>query len=568
MTPCKSGVRRAVGYMRRVNAGEEVTSRKVVAQCQRMQAEFYAIRREDCPWRFDAARAERPIRFIERFLSPSKGDYDRMRLMDWQCFALAMIFGWVSKETGLRRFQEALIYVGSGNGKSTLMAGIAAFMASKDGERGADVCLFANSRDQASIVFEECKKQIANSPLISERFRVTRDAIYYDRTGSKIRSFASDSGKLDGLNPHAAVFDEIHEFQNFKLVNVVKRKRVKRRQPLFIYLTTAGYVNEGPLDYYYRLFSDSLVDGKLAKEVADRLFGLMYELDADDKIEDVRTWKKANPGLGYLLHEKDMEVAWETAKHIPQERADFICKNLNLKVNADESSFVDWSVLMRNDGVIDPAEVEGYEAYAGFDLSTREDFTSAAIVAPMHDGREYVLHHSWVPRKTLEASPEGADFYSWAMMGALTIIDGEYIQQDMVADWIIEQSRRFDLMSVGYDPANAIWCVRQLESKGIHCEVVRQGPITLNDPMKDVKELLLSGKLVSNNDPMLRWYMSNVRLSREARHADKQNWMPTKRKKSLKIDGYMAYLFAHTAMMRRRAPPVDEERYEIYSMTM
>ena len=32
-------------------------------------------------------------------------------------------------------------------------------------------------------------------------------------------------------------------------------------------------------------------------------------------------------------------------------------------------------------------------------------------------------------------------------------------------------------------------------------DVVRQGPITLNDPMKDIKELLLGGKVVSNSDP-------------------------------------------------------------------
>ena len=30
-----------------------------------------------------------------------------------------------------------------------------------------------------------------------------------------------------------------------------------------------------------------------------------------------------------------------------------------------------------------------------------------------------------------------------------------------------------------------------LENKGFDCAVVRQGPLTLNDPMKDIKELLL-----------------------------------------------------------------------------
>jgi phage terminase large subunit-like protein len=100
-----------------------------------------------------------------------------------------------------------------------------------------------------------------------------------------------------------------------------------------------------------------------------------------------------------------------------------------------------------------------------------------------------------------------------------------------------------------------------LEGKNIACDVVRQGPITLNDPMKDIKEMLLDGNIVSNNDPMLRWYTDNVRLSKEARHTDKANWMPQKRKRSLKIDGFMAFLFAHTCAMRDRKAPLDEDEY-------
>ena len=111
-----------------------------------------------------------------------------------------------------------------------------------------------------------------------------------------------------------------------------------------------------------------------------------------------------------------------------------------------------------------------------------------------------------------------------------------------------------------WDPATG---ELNLEGRGLHCEVVRQGPITLNDPMKDLKEMLLDGRVVSNNDPMLRWYTDNVRLSKEARHADKANWMPTKRKRDLKIDGFMAWLFAHTLAMRAREPEYSDDRFDI-----
>ena len=38
---------------------------------------------------------------------------------------------------------------------------------------------------------------------------------------------ASDSDKLDGLNTHMGIFDEIHEFKDYKLISVIKLKSGK-----------------------------------------------------------------------------------------------------------------------------------------------------------------------------------------------------------------------------------------------------------------------------------------------------------------------------------------------------
>ncbi|WRN67642.1 terminase large subunit [Staphylococcus aureus] len=45
---------------------------------------------------------------------------------------------------------------------------------------------------------------------------------------------ASDSDKLDGLNTHMGIFDEIHEFKDYKLISVIKNSRAARLQPLLI----------------------------------------------------------------------------------------------------------------------------------------------------------------------------------------------------------------------------------------------------------------------------------------------------------------------------------------------
>ena len=207
-----TAVARCFSYAQDVLSGEIEACEKVKRACRRFLDDLERSRTDpDYPWVFDEHKAGRPVDFMERFLVPTKGDYDRMELMGWQCFIECNLYGWVDRETGYRRFREALILVGTGNGKSTMMAGNATFLACKDGERGADIYLLANSKEQAGIVFGECKSQIQASPFLAPRFRTLRDGVYYDKMNATIMHRSSDSKRLDGLNPHGAIFDEIHE---------------------------------------------------------------------------------------------------------------------------------------------------------------------------------------------------------------------------------------------------------------------------------------------------------------------------------------------------------------------
>ena len=552
-----TAVQRCFAYTEDVLAGRIRACEKVEAACRRFLEDLEKSRTDpDFPWMFDEEKARRPVDFMERFLVPTKGDYDRMVLMGWQCFIECNLYGWVHKETGLRRFREGLVLVGTGNGKSTMMAGNATYLSCKDEERGADIYLLANSKEQAGITFGECSRQIQASPALAKRFRPLRDGVYYDKLQSSIKPRSSDSKRLDGLNPHGAIFDEIHEYRDFKLLNIIKRKTVKRRQPMVIYITTMGTVIDGPLAYYYDLFTDAM-EGKLLPEVGDRMFAFIAELDPEDDIEDPENWIKANPGIGVTLDLDELIKQWERAKAIPSERADFICKQLDIMVNADDMAFVQPEVIRRNQDTVEEESLLGRRCYGGFDLSNREDFTAAALEFPLDDGRIFVLLHSWIPQRKVDIDREKLDWYGLQMRGYITIVPGEYVQQEDVHAWFVEQSKKYEIVTIGYDPANATRLVQMLKTGGadypaFDCQVVRQGPITLNDPMKDIKELLLAGQVVSNSDPMLAWYTDNVRISGERRHLDKENWMPMKRNKFRKIDGFMAFLDAHCIRMQKQ----------------
>lgn len=81
------------------------------------------------------------------------------------------------------------------------------------------------------------------------------------------------------------------------------------------------------------------------------MFGFLCELDARDDIEDTSKWIKANPSLGKTLQLKTLAETWERDKKVPQQRADFICKQLNVMVNADDMAFVQPEVIRRNNPV-------------------------------------------------------------------------------------------------------------------------------------------------------------------------------------------------------------------------
>lgn len=541
-------------YAKDVLDGKIVSCKKIKMACERF---FHDLRRSedpDYPWTFDPARAERPINMMERFLVPPKGDYERMELMPWQRFVEGNIYGWVDKKTGLRRFREALIVVGRGNGKSTLVAGNAIFGVSKDDERGADVFLLANSKEQAGIVFETAASQIRAS-RIAKKFRVLRSAIHYDETGGMIQHRASDSRKLDGLNPSMAIFDELHAYRDYKLINVIRRGMNKRRQPLALYITTMGTVLDGPLMDFYSLFTSAMQEGALRDAVADRMFSFICELDEDDDVEDWRNWGKANPSMGVLLDLDQLRADWERCKHVPQERSDFICKQLNIFTNNSDAKYVDFEVLSKNNGSYPEDALAGRDCYAGFDLAMTEDFTSAALLFPLEDHKLYWLSHSWVPRTKAELDNEKIPYFEWQMQGYLTIVDDSYVHYEDVYDWFVEMAGKYTIHSIGYDVANAQMLVRMLEARGMPLHMVRQGSLTLNGPMKSLRETLLDGNLVFNNNPMCRWYLDNVKIRQNNRaDKDKDNWTPCKASRYQKIDGFAALLDAHAEYLRLNCP--------------
>jgi len=532
-----------------VLSGKIISGKRRIQACQRFIDDLEKSEQKDFPWKFDIKKAYRPIDFMERFLVPTKGDYDKMTLQPWQHFVESQLYGWVDKKTGHRRFREGLILVGSGNGKSTMVVGNAVYMLSVDGERGAEVYTLANSKEQARIIYDECKAQVDASGPLSRSLKTTRDGIYFKPLVNKMQPLATDSKNLEGRNVHLGIFDEIQEYRDYKLINVIKAKTKKRKQPLIIYISTLGTVIDGPLMDYYVLGGKILDnDPAISKRASDRMFVYIDEIDEEDDPDDVSCWGKANPSLGVLLNQDDLIDEWERCKLVPAERSNFINKQLNVFTMVDELSFLDTKTIKSNDREIDLEALKGQLCYGGFDLAETNDFCSACLEFPLPDNDFFVLEHTWVPRKKIKEDKEKLDWLELERLGVLTFVDKDYVEYELVLEWYLKMRELYRIDTIGYDPAKAFMLVNEMKSKGFVLNEVRQGELTLTNPMDNLKERFIDRNIIHNNNPLFYWYLGNVKLTKRGPNA---TYLPTKQNKNRKIDGFAALLNAHTEWMRK-----------------
>ncbi len=574
---------RIIGYAEDVLSGNLTACNKVNLACERFINDLSRMGSPDFPWVLDAEEASKPIRFIEKFIKPSDGR-DAMELMPWQCFCEGNIYGWIDPETRLRKHRIALIVVGSGNGKTGLVAGNAIYGVSQEPVQGKDVGILANSKDQSGIMYEDCLATVNASGALERNLKALRRAIIHEKTRNKIKNFSSDFTKMDGLRLFLMILEEMHQYKNYKAIRQVRRNLRKYNNPLEIGITTMGNVLDGVLVKEYRL-SDEMLKGIGNPERNARRFAYIAEMDEGDDASDSSLWIKANPSLGVLLDLKDLQEAYRDAQDVPELLSDFLNKTLNIFTKVDEASYLDHKTVQRNNKTINLEQVRGREAYGGFDMATSYDHCSAALEIPLdgiegYEGKVFMIKHTWVPRVVAERDAEMLDYYGLAMQGYLTIIDGAYVKQEYIIEWFEKWSEVFDIRAIGYDPANATLLVRALTSwRGQYddgrprpvftCDPVRQGALTLNAPMKNLAEMFTDGNIVHNNDPLFVWYLNNVKLRQDYKDKEKENWVPVKLGKSRKIDGFMAFLDAHTTLMRLCPLPgveLPEPEVEFYRL--
>lgn len=501
---------------------------------------------------FDERRGNLPIEFIEKFCKHSKGKWagKPVRLELFQKAFIQALFGFVDKDTRIRKYKKGALFIGRKNGKSTMDSGLANYMLTKDGEGGAEVYSVATKKDQAKVVWDECKRMIKKSPALNKRIRCLVGGIYYDATESFLKALASDSNSLDGLNAHCVIADEVHAWRDKNLLDVMYDSMSAREQPMLLETSTMGKIRESVFDNEYEYFS-AIIDGYEGKGdiVDETVLPVIYELDNPMEWQNEKCWYKANPGLGTIKNIKDLRDKVNRAKNNPTELVNLLCKDFNIRQN-EQDKWVNYDIA-NNEAKFEMEEIRDTYAIGGVDLSSTTDLTCATLLV-IRNNQKYILQQYFIPSERLEfkIKDDKIPYDIWEKRGLVTICEGAKVNYSDVTEWFIKMHEDYDISAlwVGYDPWNTQYWVEEMKGNGFNMVEVRQGAKTMSNPMKQLEADLIDKNVNYNNNPILKWCLCNTSVKRD----DNDNIRPVKGQKSrARIDGAVSLIIAYCVLFEK-----------------
>jgi phage terminase large subunit-like protein len=537
-----------VRYAEDIVDGRIIACKKHIQACERFLSDIERSVDEYFPFTFDVDELYRFYRW-SRMFKHTKGVLANhpIELTDFQLFVVGNIFSWKRKDNGLRRFRKAYIQLARKNAKSQLLALIGSYEGFVSPEQ-SEVYIAGWGREQSSIVYNEVLSQIRNVELLKGKFTDSYGRIRHLKSGSVIQPLSKEARKTgDGKNPSLAVIDEYHVHETSEIYDVLISGMVARANPLIVIITTAGFDMSVPCFVEYQYVSEILSPDSPKEN--DEYFVMICELDKDDDIKDEKNWIKANPivatyaeGVAFLRGEL------AAALDVPEKMRNFLTKNMNLWVDQKDNGYMPMDAW-RACGVSTPPDLAVRECYLGVDLSKKIDLTSISGVIPLGDGRVYVWSHSFMPEDTLAAKrkTDKVPYDLWARQGWLTVTPGAVVDYRFIQAYIkrLESEHLWRFVECCYDPYNASQWAQEMESDGYTMVEIRQGVKTLSEPTKNLRELVVSGQLIHDNNPVLTWAVGNAVI----RQDHNENIMLDKDKSSDRIDPIAALINAHVRAM-------------------
>lgn len=518
---------------------------------------------ESYPYYYDRREVDKFCAFSELMVAvEGKWAGKPITLEPWQKFAFGSKFGWKKKVDGFRRFRETYVEIPRKSGKSTIAAIEALYMLTIDGEAGAQEFCGASNKEQAMVVFRIAKLMVDNNPRFANKFglKTMKESIFCDRTSSFFKPMIGKP--KDGANPSYTILDELHEAPSSEMYDTIKTGMGARQQPLMSVITTAGFNLQGVC---YKRREEAIKT--LQKVITDdRLFTVIYTIDADDKWEDFGNWRKANPNLGVSVFEDYLLSQYETAMRDATQQNAILTKNLNVWCNASTA----WINMPRwRECEVKELRLEdfrGENCWIGIDLASKVDLVGVSFV--FHRDDYYYLFSKAYINKERAMRPENEHYRRYNAMGYLDITEGastdfQYVMAQLFGSKARAKLRdreewryyfgdvsicgetgwedMFRIKEIAYDPRESELMMQTIQTfSSVPCVEFAQSPAFISEPAKTLEAMYLDKKLLHGFNPVLDWNFSNAVLKQSLAKA----YYPTKERAEAKIDLVMSSIMA------------------------
>lgn len=444
--------------------GTKLANKEQIQGCERFLRDL-----NNPAYDFNPRDAEFVIGIIEKTFVHAQGERldgtplrgEPFLLEPFHKYQVYNLLGFFHKDTEIRRFKEAFIYIPRKNIKTSFAAALAWALGILNRRSGSKVYIVAAALKQALESFNFINFNLTQMGE-RENFRVIDNNQEHSIAGDLgdgslfIQALAANPDKQDSLNCNIGIADEMHAYKSPKQYNIIKEAMKAYTNKLMIGITTAGD-NMSSFCYQRLQYCKKILDGTVVDE---QYFVFIAKADEDEKGEVDYTnpieHEKANPAYGVSIRPQDMLNDSIQAQNDPQQRKDFLAKSLNIYTSAVRAYFnVDEFKVSDNKynwSITDLAKLP-ITWYGGADLSKMHDLTATALYGN-YKGVDIIVSHAWFPivAAAKKAEDDGIPLFGWKDDGWLTMCNTPTVNYDDVIKWFKEmRSAGFKIKKVGFD---------------------------------------------------------------------------------------------------------------------
>lgn len=463
---------------------EKIASKKIPVNIDRILAckRFLAdLTREDLDFRqndFDFV-----IDLIEGTIHHVRGEDEAgvsfrgtpMLLTDWQKFVTVNLFGFYKKGSGIRRFNEALIFLPRKQGKTSFSAALAQAKSILDRQSGAKTYIVANSVKQTMESFEFLRDNVEVLRRDVHKLRILDNnqehsiRIDFGDGTADIFAIANQEDKLDSLNCNCLILDELHAWKRAgsKKYTLMKNAMKAYRNKLLIGISTAGDIPDGFLANRLKTLH-AVLEGSITDKAYDSYFIFICKADQDKdgnlinaageitSMDDPEVLQMCTPSIGVTVTLEELLNDAAQAMNEPQLRSEFYNKTLNVFTNAIQAYF-DIREFINSDALykwtLEELAKLPIKWYGGADLSKMWDLTGVALHGRYQEV-DIAITHGFMPVTAahIKADEDNIPFLWWEEQGWLTLCNSDVIEYEDPVQWFIDMRKAgFKIKWVGYD---------------------------------------------------------------------------------------------------------------------